>query len=363
MAVHVQVRLLGPVDVTIDGTPQPVVGLRRKAVLAALALQPARIVSTDRIIDLVWGEAAPATATNTLQSHISYLRRVLGERTAIVARAPGYVLDLGDEATDVATVERLIRQADQSADPGEAASHLQAAAALWRGPPLADLAGLAGFDRQAQRLEHLLVRARRALIDVRLALGQHAALVPELMELSRQQPLDEHIHGQLMLVLYRAGRQAEALETYQRLRRTLKDDLGIDPGQAVRDLESAILRQDPALELAAPQPSRAVAGPAQLPLAVASFTGRARELAVLNSLLPIEGEASPAVPPAVVISVLSGTAGVGKTALAVRWAHQVAPHYPDGQLYVNLRGFDPAGPVVDPADALRGFLAAFGTPA
>jgi DNA-binding SARP family transcriptional activator/tetratricopeptide (TPR) repeat protein len=313
----------------------------------------------------VWGDAAPVTATNTLQSHISYLRHLLGERAAIRTRSPGYLLDIGAEATDVATAERLIREADQGADPGAAASRLQAAVALWRGPPLAELTGMAEFDRQAQQLEHLLLRARRALIDIRLVLGQHTALLPELTELSRQEPLDEQIHGQLMLALYRAGRQAEALDTYQRLRHTLGDDLGIDPGQAVRDLESAILRQDPALDLSAPVAAVAPANtvPAQLPVVVAAFTGRTRELAQLDGLLAAATEASPAVPPAVVISAVSGTAGVGKTALAVRWAHQVAGSFPDGQLYVNLRGFDPAGPMLDPGDALRGFLTAFGTPA
>jgi DNA-binding SARP family transcriptional activator/tetratricopeptide (TPR) repeat protein len=358
----VQVRLLGPVDVTIDGRPRPLVGLRRKAVLAALALQPARIVSTDRLIDLVWGDATPATVTNTLQSHISYLRHLLGARTAIQAQAPGYLLDIGDEATDVMTAERLIRAAGQSADLAGAASHLQAATALWRGPPLADLAGLAGFDRQAQRLEQLLQRTRQDLIEIRLRLGQHRTLIPELAELSRQQPLDEQIHGSLMLALYRAGRQADALEVYQRLRRMLQDDLGIDPSQAVRDLQSAILRHDPALDLAA-ELGRAGTVPAQLPLAVPAFAGRARELARLDSLLAGARKASPAVPPAMVISAVSGTAGVGKTALAVRWAHQVAAGFPDGQLYVNLRGFDPAGAVLKPADALRGFLTALGTPA
>ncbi|HEV7898813.1 MAG TPA: BTAD domain-containing putative transcriptional regulator [Planosporangium sp.] len=358
-----QVRILGPVDVTIDGIPRPMVGLRRKAVLTALALQPGRIVSTDRLIDLVWGDAAPITAANTLQSHISYLRRLLGERTAIRARAPGYLLDIGGEATDVATAERLISAADQCADPGRAAGQLRAAMALWRGPPLADLAGLAGFDREAQQLEQLLVRARRSLIDIRLVLGEHTALLPELTELSRQEPLDEQLHAQLMLALYRDGRQADALETYQRLRRALADDLGIDPGQAVRDLESAILRQDPALELSAAPAELASTVPAQLPLAVPAFTGRARELARLDGLLAGESAASPAAPPAVVISAVSGTAGVGKTALAVRWAHQVAASFPDGQLYVNLRGFDPGAAMLDPADALRDFLTAFGTPA
>ena len=367
-----QVRLLGPVDVTVEGTPRPVVGLRRRAVLAALALQPGRVVSTERLIDLVWGEAAPVTAKNTLQSHISALRRLLGSRTAIRARSPGYLLDLGGEATDVAVAERLIRQADESADPARAATCLQAATALWRGPPLAGLAGVPGFDQQAQRLEHLLRRARHSLVDLRLTLGQHTEVIPELTELSRQEPLDEQVHGQLMVALYRAGRQADALEIYRRLRRTLGDDLGIDPGQAVRDLQSAILRQDSVLDLPTSHlrtpsaPTGTV--PAQLPLAVAAFTGRTRELAWLDGLLGAgagagEAGAGEEAPPTVVISAVSGTAGVGKTALAVRWAHRVAARFPDGQLYVNLRGFDPAGPMLDPGEALRGFLTALGTPA
>ena len=375
-----QVRLLGAVDICVDGAPSPVLGLRRRAVLAALALQPSQVVSTGRLIDLVWGEDAPATATNTLQSHISSLRSMLGTRTAIRARSPGYLLDIGAEATDVATAERLIRQAREAGDPGAAADYLQAATALWRGPPLAGLAGLPGFDRHAQRLEDLLRRARHSLVDLRLAAGRHAEVIPELTELCRQEPLDEQVHGQLMLALYRAGRQAEALETFRRLRRTLGEDLGIDPSQAVRDLQSAILHQDPALDLPTGAPAAdppgadppaaeshhpagpAGAVPAQLPLAVAAFTGRARELAWLDRLLDGSG-ARPDGPTTVVISAVSGTAGVGKTALAVSWAHRVAAGFPDGQLYVNLRGFDPGGPIVDPAEALRGFLSALGTPA
>ncbi len=349
-----QVRLLGPVDVTIDGTPRPVAGRRRAAVLAALALQPGRVISADRLADLVWGDDAPTTAANTLQSHVSYLRRLLGGRDTIRARHPGYLLDLGAEPTDVSAAERLIRQAEQSGDRDRAARLLQAAIGLWRGLPLEDLAG---FEREAQGLDQLQQRAQRALVDVRLALGEHAALIGELTELSRQQPLDEDVHARLMLALYRTGRQAEALDTFRRLRRTLADDLGLDPGPAVRELESAILRQDPVLDLPVP-PGSAETVPAQLPLAVAAFAGRHRELARLDELLAGPGNGTPAV----VISAVSGTAGVGKTALAVRWAHRVADRFPDGQLYVDLRGFDPGAPMLDPAEALRGFLTAFGTP-
>ncbi|MFI6339411.1 BTAD domain-containing putative transcriptional regulator [Streptomyces sp. NPDC050535] len=344
----------------VDGMPRAVPGRRRKAVLAGLALHPGEIVSTDRLIDIVWGDSAPATAANTLQSHVSYLRRVLGARTAILARPPGYILDLGDEATDVEVAERLVRQGSQCPDRGRGATQLEAAVALWRGQPLADVAGPAWFDGQVHRLDHLLLQARQALIESRLALGQHAQLVPELESLSRQYPLHEQLCGQLMLALYRAGRQADALAAYQRLRRVLDEDLGLSPVQDLRDLEAAVLRQDATLEPPLPPPSPPVAGavPAQLPMAVAGFAGRAGELARLDGLV----DARAARPAAVVISVVSGTAGVGKTALALHWAHRVAGRFPDGQLYVNLRGFDPGGSVVDPADAVREFLDVLGVP-
>ncbi|MEU7855576.1 AfsR/SARP family transcriptional regulator [Nonomuraea sp. NPDC049141] len=246
------VRLLGPVDVLVDDIPRPVRGLRRTAVLAALALRPGAVVGVDQLVEAVWGTAAPASAATTVQSHVSYLRGVLNRREAITARRPGYLLDLDDsEATDVQTAERLIRQGMESAAPAARAARLAAAVALWRGSPLAELAGLAWFDAQAERLDQLLLEARHALIDARLALGQDLQLVPELTALSRQHPLHEQVHAQLVLALYRAGRQSEALAVYQRLRRTLADELGIHPSQQLRELEIAVLRQDPALDLSA----------------------------------------------------------------------------------------------------------------
>lgn len=237
-------RILGPVDVTVGGTPREVRGLRRKAVLAVLALHAAEIVSTDRLIDVVWGKKAPTTAANTLQSHVSHLRGVLGGRDAIEARRPGYVLDI---ATDLQVAQRLIREGKQSTDPATSAARLRAALSLWRDRPLVDVAGLAWLDDQAARLATIQEDAALALIDARLALGEHAQLVPELERLSVQRPFHEHIHGQLMLALYRAGRQVDALATYQRLRHTLCEELGIDPSPALRDLEAAMLRQEPAL--------------------------------------------------------------------------------------------------------------------
>jgi DNA-binding SARP family transcriptional activator len=366
-----QVRLLGPVDVVVAGEPRPVSGLRRKAVLAALALHRGEVVSTGRLVDLVWGESAPPSAGTTLQNHVSYLRRVLDSKTAIRARPPGYILELGEDGTDVQLAERLLRQGRESADPVRAARYLQAALDLWRGLPLADLAGLSWLEEQAAHLDLLCLQVKRAWFEARLAAGEHAALVPDLEKLVVGRPLDEQLQAQLMLAQYRSGQQADALVSYHRLRRALDEELGIYPSQALRHLEAAILRQDPALD--APAPAAALTltapglpggpAPAQLPAAVPVFAGRGAELASLYALLPASAEGGPARPAAVVISALLGTAGVGKTTLAVHWAHRVSARFPDGQLYVNLQGFDPGGAALEASEALRAFLEAFGMPA
>lgn len=360
-----QVRLLGSVDVTVAGTPQAVSGLRRKAVLATLALHPGKVVSTDRLIDVVWDGRAPATAVNTVQRHVSHLRTVFGLRRAIVARPPGYLLDIGPEASDVEVAERLVREATQADHLAARVSRLRSALALWRGQPLADVSELPWLAEQAGHLDQLRMTAARALLDARLAAGEHAQVIPELQRLAREHPLDEEIHAQLMRALYRAGRQGDALAVFRRLRQTLDEDLGIDPSRALRDLETAILRQDATVE--APPPITAGPSapphpvPAQLPPVVAAFVGRAAELAILDALLT-GTEDRPGGPATVVISALSGTAGVGKTALAMHWVHRVAGRFADGQLYVNLRGYDPGGPATDPGDVLRGFLEALGVP-
>lgn len=353
-----QVRLLGPIEVaSADGLVRAVPGLRRRAVLAVLGLNPGRTVSIDQLIDVVWDEEPPTTATNTLQRNISYLRELLGSKEAIVAKSPGYLLRTAGMRTDVEEAEGLIRQARQASSPQEAVTHLRAALALWRGQPLADVAELRWLGEQAQRLRQTQFEAIRALIDARLALGEHAQLVPELEQLVTAHPLDEDLHRQLMLALYRAGRQAESLARYQRLRRTLADELGIDPGQRLRDLEASILRQDSALN-APSQPltvAPTVRAPAQLPLATAAFAARRYELERLDEVMARRKEN-------VCIAIVSGTAGVGKTTLAVHWAHLARHRFPDGQLHADLRGFDQGGSVTDPATVIRAFLDAFGVP-
>ena len=377
--VRVRVRLLGPVDAVVDGVVRPVEGARRKALLAMLALRAGEVVSADLITDVLWADAPPATAANTVQSHVSHLRRVLGSRTVVRARSPGYLLDAGNEPTDLVVVERLVREGTRSRDPVEGARLLQAAVDLWRGPPLMDVVPSPWFDEQIRRLDALRLQARESLVDQRLAGGAHRQLVGELERLCGEHPLHERVHGQLMLALYRSGRQADALAVYRGLRRTLDEELGIEPGHELVQLETAILRQDESLDLPpavssmppavpptpamVPDPTpRSV--PAQLPLGVRAFAGRNAELAELTALLRDSEESGQGSEvPEVVICAISGAPGTGKTSLAVHWAHQMVGQYPDGQLYVNLRGFDPDAPAVDPADVIARFLVAFGVPA
>ena len=360
-----QVRLLGLMDVVMQGVARPVPGSRRKALLAVLAVHCGEVVDAGRLIDVAWGEAA-APAGNTLQSHLSHLRRAFG--MPIVARAPGYVLDLADDGVDVRVAERMVRQGQRATDPADRVEHLRAALALWRGRPLGGIADLTWAAEQARRLDELQLQAKRSLVDAQLGLGQHGELVAELEQLVQGHPYDEQLHAQLMLALYRSGRQADALAVYDRLRHALADGLGVDPGQAIRDQHTGMLRQDPSLDApvahsAATAPV-AVIRPAQLPPAVPRFAGRRAELAMLAAMLPpTQDGLGAAGTTAVAISAVSGTAGVGKTALAVHWAHQVAGRFPDGQLYVDLRGFDPGGSVADPGEVICRFLQALGVPA
>jgi DNA-binding SARP family transcriptional activator len=354
-----QVRLLGSVDVVAGGVVRPLSGLRRKSVLAVLGLAAGEIVSAERLIDAVWGDRAPATAANTLQSHVSYVRRVLGSRSAVVARSPGYVLDLGAESTDLQVAQRLIRQSKQASDPSQSIAYLREALVLWRGQPLVDVADVGWLGGQAERLAALRLETVQALVEARLAIGEHQELVPELEELIRQHPFHERFHGQLMLALYRSGRQTDALGTYQRLRRVLHDDLGIDPGPHLRDLEGAILRQDPELHRP-PVAARLyeAPGPALFPAPVDGFVGRSAQLEQMDSFLAATQDDGGST---LVIAVIGGVAGIGKTALALHWGHRVRARFPDGQMYVNLRGYATSSPM-QPAHALGQLLRALGVP-
>jgi tetratricopeptide (TPR) repeat protein len=229
---------------------------------------------------------------------------------------------------------------------------LDEALGLWRGPALAGAAEGWQRARLCGELDEMHVATQEEWLQARLDSGEHRQLVDQLTRLVGEHPLRERPYGQLMLALYRCGRRADALDAYRQARQTLVEELGLEPGPELSALQQAILTDDPALAGPAPGGAARVV-PAQLPAAVAGFTGRAEHLKELDALLP---GVDPEQPTAVVITAINGTAGVGKTALAVYWAHRVAEHFDDGQLYVNLRGFDPGGSAMSPAEAMRVFL-------
>ena len=259
----VELTILGPFEVRVDGKPIDPGGIRQRSLLAILALHRNEVVSTDSLIDQLWGDAPPPTALHTVQVFVSRLRRVLGSAAdRLVTRGPGYVLELDVDAIDADRCERLYTSARAALAAGEysrAEGFLRDALALWRGSALADFT----YERFAQsaiaRLEELRLSCREEFIDAELALGRHQQLVPELQAFVREQPLRERPRGQLMLALYRSGRQAEALEDFRTARQTLIEELGVEPSVALRELHEAILRQDPILELPARSPERAVA--------------------------------------------------------------------------------------------------------
>jgi len=385
---RLQFRLLGPVEAW-DGERQVrLEGPRQRLVLAALALDVGRSVPLAGLVNAIWGDDPPLTAKQQVQSSISALRRELGG--AIVTTASGYELSVPAKQVDVHLFEAEVADARRCAagDPRCAAERLRDALALWRGPALTGMPGLAP---QAVRLEERRLAVLEERIDLDLEVGHHADLVAELSELVAAHPLRERLIAQLMLALYRTGRQADALQAFRLAEDRMAAELGLDPGDGLRRLRLAILRADPALDAPASTPSRgghgtlseAVPGqlsdgsapavvpghpsdgmapavvPAQLPPEVADFTGRADCLSALRAMLPDETGRPQQV---VVVSAIAGTAGVGKTALAVHWAHRIRDRYPDGQLHVNLRGHAAVTPL-RPIDALARFLHALGIPA
>jgi YVTN family beta-propeller protein len=246
----VEFRILGPFELVEDGRPVEIAGRRQRALLAHLLLHTNEVVSSDRLIDGLWGERPPATAPKVLQNAVSQLRRSLGDEL-IVTRAPGYVLRVDPNAIDSRRFETLLDQGRQelaSGDTEGAASILREALELWRGPPLDEFSYDPFAEAEIKRLEELHVRALEERIEAELALGRHSDLVGELERLVAAQPLRERPRGQLVLALYRSGRQAEALRAYEDGRRLLAEELGIEPGAALSRLEKQILTQDPALE-------------------------------------------------------------------------------------------------------------------
>jgi predicted ATPase/DNA-binding SARP family transcriptional activator len=320
-----QFSLLGPLSVTHDGAPIGLGGQKRRALLAVLLLDANQVVSRDRLIDALWGEDPPDTARNTIQVYVSQLRKLLPEGVLETA-APGYRLTIEPDSVDLFEFVRLSaegRTALGAGDAARAADSLAGALALWRGAPLADLAWEPFAQTEVVRLEELQLTTLEDRIDADLALGRHGQLVGELERLVTEHPLRERFRAQLMLALYRSGRQADALAVYQRARRTLVDELGIEPGESLRQLERAILAHDPALN--APQ-----AGPTsrrRVPTPPTPLLGRERELAALADLVRKED---------VRLVTLTGIGGIGKTRLALELVRRLAPEFHNGAAVATI---------------------------
>jgi DNA-binding SARP family transcriptional activator len=384
--------ILGPVEVWADGRTVDAGHARQRAVLAILLLDLGRAVPLEVLIDRVWGDDPPLSARNVVYGYVARLKALIASgqdaegaaaNVTLSRRSGGYLLQAGPDRVDVARFRRLVAEASAAGEDDRAVAALREALALWRGPALGTLDS-PWLNAMRARLESERGAAVLNLNEIRLRRGEHGALAGELAAQAAASPADERLIGQLMLALYRCGRQAEALRWFEQTRQYLADELGAGPGPDLQARHQQILRADPSL---APSlaPSRASTRapapvPRELPADVPAFTGRAAELAELERLLaaPAVGTGPAAEPgpgagpgpaggagerrvPAAVISAVSGTPGVGKTALAVRWAHRAADEFPDGQLYVNLRGYDPDRPVTA-ADALAGFLRALGVP-
>jgi DNA-binding SARP family transcriptional activator/tetratricopeptide (TPR) repeat protein len=365
-------RILGPVEVAGGGRLVRVTAPLQGALLASLLLDANQVVSTERLIYLLWGAAPSNSAKVTLQTYVYRLRQTLAEAasqpTAVLhTRASGYLLEVPPGALDLQVFRQLAAHGRQALAEGalpRAAERLAQALALWRGPALADIS-VESLRAQAWRLEEerLLILEERIQAD--LGLGRHAALVGELGALTAEQPLRERLHGLLMLALYRSGRQADALDVYRRARARLVEELGIEPDVELQRLQRLILAGDPSLD-APPAPARiVVAGlagasdqagsvPRQLPADIATFTGRDQELAHLRDTLTAETSGP------VVISAIDGIGGVGKSALAIHCAHQLSGRFPDGQLYVNLQGATAGLAPLTPLDALGRLLRSLG---
>jgi DNA-binding SARP family transcriptional activator/Tfp pilus assembly protein PilF len=410
----VEVRLLGPVGLWRGDVEAPLVRSHLRCLLAALALYPGRPVSLESLVDRVWGERPPPSANHSVYSHVSALRRALkdldpgADRVQIHQLTGGYALNIDSDQVDLHRARRHANAAraipaDQTDRDRHAAELLRKSCALWRGPPLTGLGGdWAARVREGLDQERLAVLAERLRLELRL--GDHVSAMGELSTLLPDYPLVEPLVELQMLALYRCGRQADALALYRQTRRRLIEEVGDEPGVRLQRLHEETLRRDPCLDLVArasgpaansegehptgqsalpvatstglthldlpageaaqetqplPQADRraATATPAQLPPDVAAFTGRTGDLAALDALLPdpVAQRPSP-------VAVIGGTAGVGKTALAVHWAHRMRTRFPDGQLYVNLRGYASGSPL-RPAQVLTRFLHALGVPA
>ncbi|HZM75734.1 MAG TPA: BTAD domain-containing putative transcriptional regulator [Candidatus Limnocylindrales bacterium] len=367
----IQYGVLGPLTVHRDEHEIPLSAAMLRKLLAWLLLRAGQPVRSAELAEILWQGSPPATSRKTIQVYVGRLRALLVERDAIRHGANGYTLDLTGADLDAARFEKLIEVGTAARRQGDltlADDALSRALELWRGVPYADLMDTTLCGEEVGRLEERHLSARVEQLAVRLDQGRHGEITAVIIPLLEAHPFHERLIGYQMISLYRGDRQAEALDVFRRARQRLVEELGVEPGPALSRLHQAILRNDDRLvrlDIARiergldDEPVREVPKtvPAQLPAEIRGFTGRKHELSILD------GWVSPAEPSGPTIALITGSAGVGKTALAVHWAHRWAARFPDGQLYLDLRGFDGRYPAMSPSEALRLFLEALGTPA
>ena len=367
----IRIRVLGPVQAIGPDGPALLVGARQRAVVGVLALKVGSLVPQWRLVDALWGDSPPRTAVKSLHSHVARVRQALdvcGLPDVLETRDSGYVLTMSGDAVDGHRFEQLAsrgRSELAAGDAERAAASLRDALALWRDDTALPDAGPNGWAAaEVDRLTEARLTATTARWEAELCLGRHVEAVAELERLLVAYPKHEGFVSSLMLALYRCGRPTAALEVFQRLRARLADDLGVDPGPELIQRNAQILRRDPALGLSPGADRRPAAGfadtpamprPAQLPARVGHFTGRGEALAALDRLVD-DPEAETQV------AVISGAAGTGKTALVVQWAYRMMSRFPDGQLFVDLRGHEP-GAQLPPAEPLSHLLRSLGVPA
>ncbi|MEV0924572.1 BTAD domain-containing putative transcriptional regulator [Streptomyces spongiicola] len=354
---HLRFSVLGPVRAWHRGEALPPGSPQQRALLAALLLREGRTATSAELIDAIWGEDPPSQALAAVRTYASRLRKIL-EPGILVTESGGYAVRVPAEALDLRVARELAAEADKAragGDRHQARTLVGSSLGLWDGEPLASVPGPYA-ETQRARLGEWRLQLLETRLELDLELGQHAEAVSELTALTAAHPLRERLRELLMLALYRSGRQAEALAVYADTRRLLADELGVDPRPELSTLQERILRADtelarPAEQSAptAPQPAR----PAQLPATVPDFTGRAsfvRELG--HRLASADGTV-------MAVSALAGIGGVGKTTLAVHVAHEAKPHFPDGQLYIDLQGAGARS--AEPETVLGAFLRALGT--
>ncbi|MEV4513438.1 BTAD domain-containing putative transcriptional regulator [Dactylosporangium sp. NPDC049525] len=343
-------RLLGTIEAVRVGVPVAVGPARQRGVLAALLADAGRVVRTGDLVERVWGDARPRRATPTLYSYLSRLRAALDGGPALIRRAGGYLLAAEPATVDLHRFRDLCTRARAAGDDPAAAALFDEALGLWQGTAFADLdTPYFNLLRATAERERLAAEADRD--DVRLRIGRAGEALAGLFARAEAHPLDERTSGQLMLALYRVGRAADALAHYRLARARLREELGNDPGEALQRLHKQLLAGTVPPVVVPAVPASAGNPPRQLPAPPAVFVGRAGELAQLDRIATAD---------AMGIAAIGGIGGIGKTWLALHWAHRNAERFPEGQLYADLRGFDPTGEPVPATVALRGFLEALG---